>query len=101
MSQDQRQEVSWTARRLGLEPLPDEWTGIDPDLPLIERMREEGAVIIIKFDGERTAPGDNGPYTFVAAGGSLGDQTIRIDTASIETGLAHIICGYFRDVSGL
>lgn len=96
MTEDLRNEVSRTAQRLGLTPVPVDWSGIDVVLPLIERMRQDGAIVLIKFDGERRGTEDNGPYTFVVSGGALGDDHLRIDSISIESGLAHIISGYFE-----
>jgi hypothetical protein len=65
---------------------------------MIEWMRQEGAVVIIKFDGERTGTSDNGPYTFIVSGGRLADGHVRMDSDSVERGLAHIITGYFESI---
>jgi hypothetical protein len=96
LSQAKRKEVCQIARDLGMHTVPDDWSGIDPVVPLIERMRQDGAIVLIKFDGERTGPGDSGSYTFAVSGGRLGDDYVRIDSGSIETGLAYIIAGYFE-----
>jgi hypothetical protein len=79
---------------LGIE-IPEDWSGCDPVWPLIERIREEGAVFILKLDGERTRPGDTGPYTILCSGGSL-DQGdfLRGDFHSLEAGLAKVLIGY-------
>ena len=65
---------------------------------LLERMRQEGAIVIIKLDGERTSKNDNGPYSFVVTSGPLGNGSIRIDSESIDVGLAYIISEYNKRV---
>jgi hypothetical protein len=69
-------------------------------MPLLERMRTEGAIVIIKLDGER-GDGDNGPYTVAVGGSLLGDRACRIDTHAIEDALAYIIVEYARLEWGL
>jgi hypothetical protein len=80
--------------KLGLEPIPEDWSGLDPVLPLLERMRQEGAVVLVKWDGERTAPGDSGPYTVLVSGARLAGEPLRADTHSLEEALARVIFGY-------
>lgn len=96
MTDDLRGQVPALAARLGLPTVPVDWVGCDSVWPLLERMREEGAVVLVKLDGERTQPGDNGPYTVLASGKPLGGDFIRIDAASLEDGLAHVILEYAR-----
>ena len=74
--------------------IPDSWIGIDPVLPLLEHMRKDGAIILIKWDGERSA--DQGPYTAVVQGQPLGQDFFRIDAATLEAALCHII-GHYSD----
>jgi len=78
---------------MGLE-IPEDWSGCDPVWPLIERVREEGAVFLIKLDGVRTEPGDGGPYTVLCSGGQLGEDYLRGDFHSLEAGLASVLIGY-------
>jgi hypothetical protein len=80
--------------KLGLEPIPEDWSGVDPVLPLLERMRQEGAVVVVKWDGERTAPGDSGPYTVLVSGARLEGEPLRADTHSLEEALARVIFAY-------
>jgi hypothetical protein len=81
--------------RLGLEPIPEDWSGVDPVLPLLERMREEGAVVMVKWDGERTAPGNTGgPYTVLVSGARLAGEYLRADTHSLEEALARVLFEY-------
>ena len=93
MTGDLRDQVSDVAICLGLPALPEDWTGCDAVWPLLERMREEGAVVLVKLDGER-GPGDNGAYTVLASGGGLDGDFVRIDSAVLEEGLATVILGY-------
>ncbi|MDC1142377.1 hypothetical protein OAU50_04745 [Planctomycetota bacterium] len=49
----------------------------------IRRMADEartGTVVLFKIDGERNASDDNGPFTVVLSGGSLGDEYVRKDS---------------------
>lgn len=66
-------------------------------LPLLEKMRSEGAVVLIKWDGER-GKGDSGPYTAVVSSKALKEQFYRTDAASMEDALAYIIVNYAREM---
>lgn len=98
MNRDSKFAICRVAQGLGVEPVPNDWQGIDPVLHLIERMRKDGAVVLIKFDGERVEARDGGPYTFVVSDGPLGSDCIRADAHSIESGLAQIILRYDEKV---
>jgi hypothetical protein len=50
------------------QAIPDNWIGIDAVLPLIERIREDGSIFIVKFDGERTRDSESGPFLVVIFG---------------------------------
>lgn len=51
---------------------------------LMDRVGDQGATIILKVDGERSA-GDAGRWTFVVSGGSLIDAgPIRVDMPSLH-----------------
>lgn len=80
--------------------VPDNWSGIDPVIPLLERIRREGAIVIIKFDGQRRDEADNGPYTAMISSRRLRDETLRIDAHSIEDAVAQVIAGYARECWG-
>lgn len=84
--------VPAVAVHMGLPALPENWSGLDRYLPFLERMREEGAVVIIKLDGLRKSR----PYTGVVSGGPLGDEFFRIDERSIEECVSYIIVNYAR-----
>lgn len=94
-----RTRVTQIARDLGFE-LADDWAGVDAVMPLLDRMRAEGAVVLIKLDGERSE-GDNGPYTAAMMGAALVDHACRIDAHFMEDAIAYIIVEYARVKWGL
>ncbi|MCW1887378.1 hypothetical protein OKA04_21755 [Luteolibacter flavescens] len=47
---------------------------------LLDQMRAEGSVVLVKLDGERTLD----PYTLVISGGPLGENYFRKDGSSIN-----------------
>lgn len=89
-----RTQVSSIAAQLGMPPVAADWQGIDAVLPMLERMRREGAVVLVKLDGERTGDEDNGPYTVLISGRPLAGETIRTDAHLLEEALAYVICRY-------
>ncbi|WP_083682439.1 hypothetical protein [Archangium sp. Cb G35] len=93
-AQAYRRVITTLFPKLGLEPIPEDWSGVDPVLPLLERMRQEGAVVLVKWDGERTAPGDSGPYSVLVSGARLAGELLRADTHSLEEALARVIFEY-------
>ena len=94
---DQREAVCRIARKLSIEIEPF-WKGVGPVWPLLERMRSEGAVVLIKLDGERVQPSDTGPYTALVFGNPLQDERIRTDAETIESALSYVIVEYARRV---
>jgi hypothetical protein len=78
--------ASW----MGISFFPAKWSGVDAVLPLLERMREEGAVVVFKLDGERTGC----PYTAVVSGPVMRGDAFRTDASSLEQVLAYIIVHY-------
>src|SRR5690349_8238510 len=91
-----RGQVPNVARHLGLAPISAEWQGIDAVLPIIEKMRADGAVVLIKFDGERRDPADAGPFTLAVIGKVMGEAPLRRDAHSLEDALGDIILEYAR-----
>jgi len=61
--------------------------GVDDLLPIIDRLRERGFVIMLKWDGGREA-GDSGPYDFLlcrhAEGGVDPGRSVRANHQSLE-----------------
>ncbi len=76
-------------------PTIDEGSGIEALLPYLELMRGEGAVIVLKLDGQRGLA-DSPPYTAVVSGGKLGDDFFRTDAASLVEAAAYVIVNYAR-----
>lgn len=93
-------QVTTIAAHIGLDVPPD-WHGVDAVWSLLEKMRGEGAIVIVKLDGERRAPDDTGPYTVLASGAPLGGDAIRIDARTIEEALIYLICRYASRVWGI
>lgn len=79
---------------LGLEPIAEDWSGMDAVLPLLERMRQDGAVVMVKWDGERKAPGDAPPYTVLASVPGRPELFFRADLPVLEDALARILVEY-------
>lgn len=80
--------LSQIAVSMGFD-LPPDWRGCDPVWPLLERMRSEGAVVLIKIDGQRRT----GAYTAVATGPGL-ESSVRADASVLEEALADLIVRY-------
>ena len=80
-------------RVYGIE-IPEDWRGVDAVWPLLERMRADGAIVLVKLDGARTGPHDGGAYTVLASGAPLAGEPIRTDAATVEAALAFVIARY-------
>ena len=93
MNQFTKEEIVALAERIAGLSLEPDWTGCGAVFGLLERMREEGAVVLIKLDGERVG-GSAHPYTLMVSGGPLGDDFFRLDCKSIDEGLCYIIGNY-------
>ncbi len=61
---------------------------------LADRIREDGAVLIVKLDGERNAPGDAPPYTVFISSGPIAEGIIRDDSPRLADSLARVIIAY-------
>ncbi|MBK8252955.1 MAG: hypothetical protein IPK82_09830 [Polyangiaceae bacterium] len=95
MSQQLRRLVPIVMGKIGSPAISDSWSGIDALLPLLERIRSEGGVVIIKFDGERN--NDEGDfYTAAIVGQQMNGESIRIDAPTLEDALAFVIVAYAR-----
>jgi hypothetical protein len=81
-----------SATKAGDESVPYELDGVTLQaiLPLLERMRIEGVVVLFKLDGERRT----NPYTAAVSGPPLQGDALRIDTQTLEEALARIIVFY-------
>lgn len=94
------EQILSIASEMGI-PLESGWRGVDVVWPLIDLIRSEGAVVLIKVDGERTGPDDNGPYTALVTGARLQGAPIRTDAETVEAALAYILCEYARRMWGV
>lgn len=92
-----RERVNCAFEKLEMTRPHDGWSGVDALLPLLERMRAEGTVVLLKLDGERK----HHPYTVVASGVRLGEDFFRTDSASLEEGLAQLVAWYGARFWGL
>jgi hypothetical protein len=99
MSSD-KMTIPIIAAQFGFGVVSPDWCGIDPVLPMLDRMRKDGAVVVIKLDGERTGSDDNGPYTVVVSGGALGSEFLRVDKQVLEDALSWVIVRYATRVWG-
>ncbi len=72
---------------------PD-WKGCDAVWEALEEMANEGAVVVVKIDGQRNGDADNGRYTVVVSGGPLGEDFFRTDAGVLEEALAKAILYY-------
>lgn len=95
-----RADVASLARELGLAEIPSNWNGCDAVWSVLEKITNSGSTIVIKLDGQRTGPTDSGRYTVVLSGGPLGEDYFRLDTSSLEEGLAKAILFYARKCWG-
>lgn len=93
MSSMAKEQVSTLLEQHGIASIPNDWTGVSAVWPAFEQMAEEGAVIIIKIDGQRGSL-DTGKYTVVINGGQLGEDFFRLDTEDLDEGLASGILFY-------
>lgn len=95
-----KKKAAELASALGQKPVEANWSGIDSVLPALEAMANDGSVVVIKLDGQRKPPKDNGRYTVLVSGGKLGEDFFRIDTAVLEEGLAAAILRYCQGSVG-
>lgn len=89
--------LSRLAGEFGVALQRSDWVGFDVFLPFIERIKEEKATFLVKFDGLR----DEEQYTVVISGGNLGEDFIRIDAQTLEDALAYGIVNYASRAWGL
>lgn len=89
-----RAEAARRAKELGLADIRPDWRGCDAVWDVLEAMAAEGATVVIKIDGQRNGPDDNGRYTVLVSGGPLGEDFFRRDTPVLEDGVAEAIIYY-------
>lgn len=101
MSKHLKDKVSQIAAHFNINGIGSNWTGVDEIMPLIEMIRKDGAVFIVKIDGERDPVEDSGPYSVMAFGKPVGDMPINVDAYNLDDGLAYVIVKYAESVWGL
>ena len=88
-----KNEISVIARRHSID-VTENWSGPGEVWPLCEKMMDDGCVVIIKLDGERTSEEDNGKFTVIAMDGPLAESQIRGDFETLDEGLCYLIGNY-------
>lgn len=77
----------------GYESKLDSLKGIDSFFQVMNEIRKDSGVVLIKLDGER----EENIYTFVVLGKNLGEkEAIRLDTSDLEGGLAFVCVEYAK-----
>jgi len=95
-----KQELVQVSAECGWNEISTDWHGVDIVWPLLEKIRQEGSVFILKVDGERIGQHANGPFTTAITGGPLQEEGIRIDCHRLEDALAYSIVEFARKVWG-
>jgi hypothetical protein len=90
-----RELVLQVAAQANMDLPMENFLTLDWFRPILERIRQEGAVVILKWDGER-GPSDKGPYTALISGKALPGEFIRTDAVSLEDALSYVIVEYAR-----
>jgi hypothetical protein len=85
------QAVCGVFASLGLPTPPLPISGVDVFLPLLERMKQEGAVVLLKWDGERST----NHYTALASK-AKDEEFFRLDGPSAEAVLSSVVVNYAR-----
>ncbi len=87
------------AAGLGLAEPTTAPRGIDEFLPFLERMKGDGAVVVLKFDGQRTDDKDTGSYTAIVTSPAIAQGGfIRTDAKTLEEALQFVVDGYAAEV---
>lgn len=84
-----KQTVSKSITEFGIANLKLNWSGCGAMWKALEKMANEGATVVLKIDGQRNSPDDNGRYTVIVSGGPLGSEDFfRTDTHLLEEGVS-------------
>ncbi len=94
MGRFDKADIARIAARVAGIDIADDWTGVDPVLPLIERMRRDGAVVVLKWDGERDPNAGELPVTAIVQAGPLGDDFVRTEAGIVDDALCEVIGEY-------
>lgn len=91
LSEDQA-TLHLIADEIGISAPSQMWKSLDDFLPFLEKMRQEEAVVLIKFDGERKS----NPYTAAVTGAVMGEDFFRTDSRSLTDALTRVVIHYAR-----
>lgn len=89
---DLRAELAKLALFQGID-LAEDWQGIDALVPLIEIVRQDGAVFSLKFSGQARA---KDPYSVIIVGGMLQEDHIYMGGDVIDVIVASALVNYAR-----
>ena len=84
------------ARFLSLAPMAADWKGVDELMPILEKLRADGAIVMMKLDGEHAVGSDEGPYTALITGQVLRGEFFRSDQPTMEQALSEVIIAYAK-----
>lgn len=74
----------------GLFKLPDRWENWDTVWDVLNSIADEGATVVIKFDGGRA----DTRFTVVISGGRLSDDFFHFDSSSLGAAIARGVAFY-------
>lgn len=94
MEQKSEKDLAMLVKRLGMNDDEMKFSQFGLFFSILEKIKKNGAVIVVKLDGQRTNEEDTGSYTSVISGGALGENFIRIDDESLENALLRSIRDY-------
>ncbi len=67
---------------------------LDSLLPLIELVRQDGSIFVIKVDGEREPGVDAPPYTVFASGKKVPGGIVRCDSSDLLDSVKQVLVKY-------
>jgi hypothetical protein len=73
--------------------IPDEGIGLSTVLILLEEIRSDGAIVVIKLDG---TPQASQPYVVIVTSGPLHEDHVKSAAPDLEQALASAIVNYAR-----
>lgn len=86
------------AKFVGLKYSVSDLKGFDCFLPIIDKIKADSSVVILKIDGER----NEDIYTFIISSQRFSDgEYIRMETSDFEVGLSFICVEYAKKMWGV
>ena len=82
--------VADLAAALGVPAVGRRRTGMDALLPLLDRVRQDGATFLVKLDADRGTK----PYTAVVSRSPFDDWVTRRDAATLEESVVFVLARY-------